>query len=96
MLEVPWEHFDAYYQSTCIPLQQYSPGLLIDNKQTSQAVFSYSAIQSHKAIAGINSFSTNRRGTMIKCQNKFSDSKKTKKKSTAVIQKKYLSVDKMH
>lgn len=66
---VPGEHFDAYYQSRCIPLQ-YSLGLLIDNKQTLESIFSYSLIQSHKAMTGVNSSSTNTQRTMIRCQNK--------------------------
>lgn len=38
MLKAPREHFDAYYQSRCIPLQQYPLGL-VDNKQTLQTIF---------------------------------------------------------
>lgn len=37
---VPREHFDAYYQSRRIPLQ-YSLGLLVNNKQTLETIFSF-------------------------------------------------------
>lgn len=97
MLKVPWGHFDACYQSRCIPLQQYSLGLLIDNKQILQTILSYSQIQSHKSEAGINNPSTKTH------QEQWSDVKtnsqterRQKKKLTAAFQKKYLSVDKLH
>lgn len=78
MLKAPWEHFDSYYQSRCIPLQQYPLGLVIDNKQTPQTIVSYAPIQSHKSNSGLNNPSANTQGTMIRCQNKFTDRKKTK------------------